>query len=290
VLEDYRKKKDRNELSLNLTLATPAKLRNECLAVFGARYSAKDEKTLRLFFSARESAAAYEQAIRKFDIDRFRPLKNLLTNNAISTDDKNIELLAWLIDFQPRPYHPAFNKTQEEITEWEAEATAAERSKKTYQEKKDNLAHTNEDPTVIGGILAGKSTFLKKQKKSVFLLLILALAGSGSYLGLTNFLAPQQCMYWTGEEFQPVDCNRQIKDRPVLALETAKVENFKKISRPDTITSRSLGTVWYSKIDNELEFFTAGGLHPVHDERRLKPLSEYIIEKYLSGNSQPSAH
>ena len=289
VLEDYRRKKDRNELSLYLMLATPAKLRNECEAVFATRYLAKDEKTLKLFFGARQTAEGYEQAIRKVDIDKFRPLRNLLSNPEIGTDDKNIELLAWLIDFEPRPYHPEFNKAGKGRTEEAAMPGAPKTNKKPDREEKDYLPPPKVEVSMTQGIRAEKSTFLKKQKKSVFLLLVLAIAGSGSYLGLTNFLAPQQCMYWTGEAYQPVDCNEEIKDTPVLALEAEKVERFKKITRADTITSRALGTVWYSKIDNRLEFFTSGGIHPVHDERRLKPLSKYIIEKYLSGNSQPSA-
>ncbi|MBE9598680.1 hypothetical protein [Pedobacter sp. MC2016-24] len=42
-------------------------------------------------------------AVRKCDPDKFRPLCNFLKKD-IMTREKNIELLAWLIDFRPRPY------------------------------------------------------------------------------------------------------------------------------------------------------------------------------------------
>jgi hypothetical protein len=57
--------------------------------------------------------------------------------------------------------------------------------------------------------------------------------------------------------------------------------------RPDTLTQRALGHVWYSKIDGLVEFYTAGGIHPVHRERRLRPLTAYILQKYA--RAKPAA-
>jgi len=52
----------------------------------------------------------------------------------------------------------------------------------------------------------------------------------------------------------------------------------------DTLTKNSLGKVWYSKIDGKVEFFTSAGFHPVHIDRRLKPLTDYMIKKYVYNN------
>lgn len=41
--------------------------------------------------------------IRRFDPDKFKPLVNFLKKN-LNTNEKNVELLAWLIDFPARPY------------------------------------------------------------------------------------------------------------------------------------------------------------------------------------------
>jgi len=47
-------------------------------------------------------------------------------------------------------------------------------------------------------------------------------------------------------------------------LDSKKLVHFKKITRKNTITLRSIGKVWYSKIKNKVELFTDTGYNPVH--------------------------
>ncbi|HVI46203.1 MAG TPA: hypothetical protein VM802_15110 [Chitinophaga sp.] len=105
VFADYQRKKTENALSPRLIHPTPAKIRDECIAVCEERYEAKDEQVLRTFFGKKDDLAAYIQAIRKYEPDRFKPLLNYLRGQVDSPDETNIELLAWLIDFEPRPYN-----------------------------------------------------------------------------------------------------------------------------------------------------------------------------------------
>ena len=112
MLEDYKKgvtacyhqKKVMGQLSLNLAHPTPAKLREECLLVLNARRQGKDEKIIKDFFNLGAVSNDYSHSIRKFDADKLRPLVNLLKDRIENPDSRNIELLAWLIDFEPRPY------------------------------------------------------------------------------------------------------------------------------------------------------------------------------------------
>lgn len=104
VLEDYELKKDAKLLPLSLTMPTPAKLRAESIQVCNDRYNDKDKIILRRFFGEAANKTDCLRAIDRFDINRFRPLVNYLRQNTSETDDKNIELLAWLIDFGNRPY------------------------------------------------------------------------------------------------------------------------------------------------------------------------------------------
>jgi hypothetical protein len=99
----YEKKKSSGELSLNLMYPTAAKLRNECLALFRTGLNDADYRTLKSFMERPDSEELHESAIRRFDPDKFKPLNNFLRKGT-NTDEKNIELLAWLIDFRPRPY------------------------------------------------------------------------------------------------------------------------------------------------------------------------------------------
>jgi len=97
-------------------------------------------------------------------------------------------------------------------------------------------------------------------------------------LGLLQTLS-KQCMYWNGKEYVPEDCNH-IKEN-LIAIDSKKVSNFKKITRPDTI--RSIKGIWYSKYQNEVEFFTADGKNP-ENNKELHPVTERILNKYILSN------
>ncbi|WP_419869422.1 hypothetical protein [Chryseobacterium sp. CT-SW4] len=105
VVEAYRWKKDKGLLSLNLSAPTPSKLKKESQIVYSERYMEKDTGTLRLFFPVKEGVSDYSISIRNLDTDKFKPLSNFLKGLTSETEDKNIELLAWLIDFDNRPYN-----------------------------------------------------------------------------------------------------------------------------------------------------------------------------------------
>ncbi|MEY8758133.1 hypothetical protein [Chryseobacterium tongliaoense] len=104
VIETYQLKKEKGGLSLNLTEPTPSRLKSECMIVYAERFKEKDHKALRLFFQTKEDTTDYSLSIRNIDTDKFKPLANFLKGRTSETDGKNIELLSWLIDFEPRPY------------------------------------------------------------------------------------------------------------------------------------------------------------------------------------------
>ncbi len=96
---------------------------------------------------------------------------------------------------------------------------------------------------------------------------------NGSKLGLLS--GQKQCMYWNGKEYIPEYCNDTKND--LIAIDPKKVANFKKITTPDTI--KSVKGIWYSKYQNEVEFFTADGINP-DNGKELKSLTEGILNKY----------
>ncbi|MEJ5090425.1 hypothetical protein [Sphingobacterium faecium] len=49
----------------------------------------------------------------------------------------------------------------------------------------------------------------------------------------------------------------------VIARDQNRLENFQKINSKDTSSMEDVGKIWYSKIANEVEFFTSPGNHPV---------------------------
>jgi len=103
-------------------------------------------------------------------------------------------------------------------------------------------------------------------------------ANGNRVVGLLNIPKAKQCMYWNGKEYVPEDCG-QTKNN-LVAIDQKKVANFKRITRPDTITSTK--NIWYSKHQNEVEFFTDNGVNPENGSD-LRPVTDYILTKYGSG-------
>ena len=95
-------------------------------------------------------------------------------------------------------------------------------------------------------------------------------------------------MYWSVDHYQPISCDQKMPNTLVIALDMDKVKNFRKIMHPDTITNRAKGHVWYSKINNRVEFFTADGSHPIAIDKNLRPLSDHIIETYIYPGMSPN--
>lgn len=289
VLLSYQKKREAGELSLNLLLPTPAKLREECLATLRDRYVKKDEKTLKGFFEPKSSEVDYAQLIRKFDADKFRPLVNFLKGKTDTTEDKNIELLAWLIDYEPRPYQfrpvePVSVQKPVEIKKGDAEEAPSEATLLTL------VAPINGGGNTVNERL--KNTNKKRLKGTFMLTIILAIAGAGAYIfwpiskpvtahSFTTQLSGA-CMYWSEDHYEPIPCDKKANGRFILALDTLKLTHFKLIKENDTVSSNSVRKVWYFKTPKGLELYTDSGFHPVHVERRLKPLTQYMWDTYLS--------
>lgn len=104
VLLTYKEKKESKALSPKLTSPTPKNLKDECLVAIKSRIKKKDESLIKDFFNSGNESTDYSPSIRKFELDRFRPLVKFLNEKIERTDPNNVELLAWLIDFEPRPY------------------------------------------------------------------------------------------------------------------------------------------------------------------------------------------
>jgi hypothetical protein len=306
VILAYQKKKEASSISNNLLHPTPGRLRNECLSIYKERCLQKDEKTFRLFFGPKDNLADYGQSINRVEIDKFRPLINFLKRKTNVTDERNIELLAWLIDFEPRPYQYGINY-KEDITAGIAQEII-NNSEKT--ENKDNSAPPDEEndetwntkendileervaieengpvkpeiQTAFEKFDRPKESLLGSRiKKTIasFMIIIVAVS-SGTYVLLRD--QNQACMYWTGDHYSPVSCNKKMDDTAIIALDTGKAVHFKKITQTDTLTQSAVGKVWYAKIDGEIEFYTADGFHPIYNDIRLKPITVYILNKYI---------
>ncbi|MFB9843996.1 hypothetical protein [Mucilaginibacter ginsenosidivorans] len=253
---------------------------------------------MRSFFEPRADREAYRLAIRKWEADRFRPLNLVLNGNVGRTDEKNIELLAWLIDFKARPYHvwlkvagPCADDAGQQARR--AGEAAGEVTGTGDNERQKPIAGDvldGDDPAVNGEgepDAADEKTgrfFRRGDRKLVFLCLWLA-AGIGGYFLVHYFwpAGPKGCMIWAGDHYEPADCGDRSAAIPLRAIDHELVDYFRRITRPDTLTPFSIGKVWYAKYHGRVEFYTGkgSGLHPLDSTRRLLPMTDYILEKYI---------
>lgn len=104
IIRHYRAGERNGDIPQRLIQPTPGSIKDECLSACEVRFQKKDLRTLTAFFKVGSDQGAILRAIHRCDRDRFRPLVNFLKGATNNTDDLNIELLAWLIDFPQRPF------------------------------------------------------------------------------------------------------------------------------------------------------------------------------------------
>lgn len=326
VILAYQKKRNEDSISIRLLQLSPAKLRDECFNIYRERRLPKDEKILKEFFELKDDAEDFAKIIKNFEIDKFKPLINFLNRKTNHTDIKNIDLLAWLIDFEPRPFKfehnykdaieevpaaggfkevekakdieftdvlpdtksPDKENTEKDSSdrEYPERENTSQTEPDTQQESEEEITDNYPEPpppyqiqTFFGKINGLKILFLLlKFKKAIPYLIIIAVT-SAIYLFLN--IRNQECMYWTGDHYESISCNQKLDGTPVFALDTIKVAHLKKITNPDTLTQKSLGRVWYAKIDGGVEFYTSDGYHPLYNDLKLRPITTYILKKYV---------
>lgn len=295
VLGMYKLKKKEGSLALNLMQPTPARLKRECLVAF-ERIKDEDLKTLSDFFGPRENLTAYVQAIKRIETDKFRPLEGFLKGKVQNPDDKNIELLAWLINFPQRPY-----KFREGGVDTELIPTEIVEVNKVHQplSKDDQQKITGAGIQVISPTItprpdmwekARPGTFSKYKKPILITGIVLILGVIGFSIKQTSIgnslpeflISGQPCMYWTGQQYAEIACDQQIPNATVIGLDQTRLDHFKKISILDSISESDVGKVWYYKIKRDkVEFYTSGGTHPEFPKKHLKPMTMYMYNKYV---------
>lgn len=103
VLRFYEEKKASGELSMNLMYPTCANIRNEFRSLFNAGCDKLDNRILKEFLKIPFDKEISDLTVKKCDTETFKAFCNFL-KKGIQTRERNIELLAWMIDFRPRPF------------------------------------------------------------------------------------------------------------------------------------------------------------------------------------------
>jgi hypothetical protein len=281
VLADFDQKILAQQLPAELISLTPGNLKSASVNICDDRFDPKDGIILDSFFGKKENAYAYRQAIQNSSVDVFRPLINLLKKRSIKPSLKNVNLLAWLIDFRPRPYHPSLiiANINQDCTNINQEKTPDSLLGPTATD----AAEYEADPVPLTPLLKKP---LAKNKKLMIACVLLMIVALTSYLVINYQTSPEitgheGCMFWHSDHYQPIDCSRKFLHSQLYPIDHKLVDGFKRITLPDTLTMRSLGKVWYAKFRGRIEFYTQGGAHPVDTNKRLLPMSDHILKKYV---------
>jgi len=277
IVLDYQKKiAANNAFPLSLIQPTPARLKAECLAVCNKRFERKDERTLRAFFGEGGDKGASLQAINRCDVDKFRPLNNFLKESTGTTDPKNIELLAWLIDFKDRPFELGKKYIVNRLGE-------------PKRPEDIPVGKTGRTPGAVIGQSKGSQT---KVRMAIIAVVTLIIVSGVTYLLRTNkpsapsLTGREACMFWAEDHYQPISCAQKLENIQVIALDSERINHFRKITRSDTITPSAVGSVWYVKYRGNMEYYTSGGYHPTDLRLRLLPITDYIIRKHIHSDQE----
>ena len=119
--------------------------------------------------------------------------------------------------------------------------------------------------------------FTTRQAGMGFMGLIMA---TGLLANNYDGLSGQKLMYWDGDQYKVTTYKDKNPNHELVPLDQAKLDFFKKNKRRDTLTvENALGKTWYSKQNNEVDFFTMDGTNP-DTGKDLRPVTPHILEKY----------
>jgi nitrate reductase NapE component len=288
VYQTYLKKKQKGTLPLNLEDPKPANLRDECLVVLGKRYLSGDNKILNDFFGPLKEGKDYAYSIYQVDLNCFKPLQNFLKGKTKQPETKNINLLAWLIDFEDRPFKFDYKLPESIIGGVSVDDLSEEGRDKIGVDFDCKDLKALAEPENLIGILSSEKAEEQLHKNrfqiNYFLVLVailfigISVAVLGGWLNVFN---KNECMYWKEDHYETIACNDVSPNLSAIAIDENRLEEFKKLRRLDTLREDCIGKIWYSKIDNKLEFFTNSGKHPIHFNKGLKIVTPYIYKKYI---------
>jgi hypothetical protein len=276
VLAAYKKMRDNGELHVILQKETTTRLRKACLKVYENRYDPKDADILATFFEVDRMGCDFHEILNRSEPDDYRPLWNHITGETGTTEERNSDLLAWLIDFEPRP-------------------------RSSYYLRQDKTIKIGGKPISIPLALPTRTPPIPPGPPKPFYIprfppyyititcVLLLFIGTASFFAWENSTASvrspnkgEKSMYWDGDHYEPVKNGEQQPGVTIIPLNLKTLKQQRKITLPDTLTSYSLGKVWYKGFMKDHEFFTDSGAYPLDTQRVLKPLSSTILTKYIS--------
>ncbi|MDP9077793.1 MAG: hypothetical protein M3O71_10250 [Bacteroidota bacterium] len=270
ILAEYDRQMAAKELRSELLLPTPANIKAEVVKFCeqDSALSTGDEKILHSFVGKKTDVAAYHKAFQIGKADPFRQVVKVLADRKVNTNIKYINLLALLIDFPSRPYHPQMKP----ITPSQGAATG------------DPQVEVGPEPV---GFNVEEDPLQTKNKsyKLLWLFVPVIVIGLGWYATskrlFHHYTGHEGCMIWNDDHYDPIECNDQSDPLPHYPIKHNLVDSFQRITNPETLTYQSVRKVWYANYKGRMEYYTHSGPNPQDTNLRVLPMTTHILEKYI---------
>ncbi|HMI07307.1 MAG TPA: hypothetical protein VK528_07170 [Flavobacterium sp.] len=265
------------DVSRMLSNPTPGNLKKLIVHHLEDGASHDDLITIKRFFDIKEGEDDIKQ-VTKFDRDKLLPTSNFLKGKTGDSTPLVMEIIALLVGFELRP----FRKFRQSL---EKESKTAKEEIKGGGKKTETTAEPGKDSPKPE--IASLLTDIDKPRKSKFLLyttFVLALCFIG-YIAKKEFFPAKQCLQWNTDHYEVVTCEGKEQGFPLtdpIYTYDEDLLDFRKIEVSDTTTFFKDGQpiVWYSKQNNQCEFFNKPGMHPITG-KPLLPVTSYIASKYV---------
>lgn len=298
---------------------TRAKLRNLCWELFQQQNRNQDDLNV---FSSLLGLPFDINRKNKFDeqIDKFRPIEKYFKGETDPANVEAVNMAAILVGFEIRPFNKfrIHNLYRDEIQNDDAdncEISNKERQPiysslilETFLDKKESergiekgivekkhdevtesgkvneIAIREAEPKAISLFLIIKEKLLNRLKRKIKVTAIgVAIVLCVGFAAIYEFFPSKGCMQWTGTKYEIVDCDLKAPDNNIELLDANQV-NMERIKVCDTTAFfvNEKAVVFYARTSDSLECFNQIGYHPERRSLYLKPITHYMIGRYVS--------
>lgn len=260
---------------------SPAQLRELCLLKYDNGLSKIDETIFRIYFKVNDTEDL-RAAIFNYHIPLFKSIGNYLTAEVPdkATSIKNLNLIAVLVDFNPRPFNKFHQNGFFKEGEEEEALHSSEVEKTAISALKAETVIQKTEYTI-----ASKNNFRKKLGYGFIGVLGLFTAG---YTTKDLLYPEKQCMKWIEDHYESVDCIQEAQG--VGSYGTVVPYDEREFGRRELTVcdtteffvegNSKKPKVWYDKEKDELLYFNMDGVNPETGDH-LRPMTDYMLEKYV---------
>jgi hypothetical protein len=259
---------------------TPANVKKALSEIYSSpSLTASDKLIITTGFGLNDS-----KSLKNKPAEHFKSLSKFLKGTTRDTDHKNLDLIAVLIDFKPRPFAKFKIEWNEEGLPYDASevTTVANAADEIEIGNFSSEAETPNQPPQNDKIKPRKGNVLHTWVIASFLGLIMLAA---AYYFFSE--EEKSCMAWMGEKYEIVPCNTQFLDQNGISVQvnngTVNIENFRAINpnrQTDFYDGSGNPLVWYANnLAGNPEFFNQHGSHPITNAP-LKPVPMQLVARY----------